>query len=270
MFTSAMRESFPQYPWRDRKDSVFWSGTLWPSSNANARKSFADCSSGANYSHIVFNRVVWGNIREFQNNGRLMSNRGMKPIFLDSRRALEYKFGIYIPGNTWSSYLKRLLASGVYPILPKEIKHHSHVVDLLLQHCTDCFLTYDPASTQLCDELSARIALAMNSSTAIQHGENIVRRLSQFIDDHLSYNNTLEYMYETITALARKQSKSYIMTFLDIHKKTVRKFDCKQLRKEHFKQPPWGTKTMWQYDEWYDEQTCAMRLDSTYLRYLAI
>lgn len=263
-----MRESSLQYPWRDRKDSIFWSGTLWPSSNADVRKIYANCSA-QNYSRIVFNQVIWGDIRQYRNYAHLTNNRDMKPICLDTRRAQEHKFGIYLPGNSWSSYLKRLLSSRVFPILPRQIRHHSLTLELLLQHCQDCFLTYDPLSHNLCNDLDNLISSATNTSAALQCGEQILNRLAQFVDYHLSFDSTLEYMYTTIVSLSKQQSRKYVLSFLDKHKSILSKFDCQKLRKDHYKQPPWGTKTMWQYDEWYDE-TCAMRLDNTYLRYVAI
>ena len=262
IYMAAMRRDMPS--WDHRHNSVFWSGEIILSPT---RRVYNACSNRFKR-EIVCKKINWFKARLVHNTGPFASARSYKPVSMDSRHKLHYKFHIYIEGVTWSSSLKRMLGSGGVLILPEPNMHESYVTNSLRERCKDCYLTYihhKDIKTTLCNELVSIVrANDLNSST-----NEISRRMAQNTLDFeraaFSYNETVRYMFDTLVDLSHTNSdaKEYIKR----HK--LKLYTCDVLRLEHRENILKILKkdVFWQYDEWYDSD-CRMVFNSSYLNLL--
>lgn len=232
------------------------------------------CAEDNGQKKLVVQPITWENLKP----GVLHGDNDFKPIFMDSRKKLRYKFSIYMWGLQWSSSLKRILASGSILIMPTPNPHESLVSRLLAKHCSDCYVTvlvqHKDDTNLFCDELKSIVKNFSRDDMAMK-GREMSAKLTAFAQEYLSLNATLAYMHETLSSYAsskhlmNKQYSSLVKA--TIKDKNLVKFDCGTLHKTHLnpQMRPEDNRLRWQYKEWYDED-CRLISNSTYLMYTAI
>jgi Glycosyl transferase family 90 len=250
--------------WDHRHSSVFWSGEIILSPT---RRVYNACSNRFKQ-EVVCKRVNWSKARGVYSTGPFASAKSYKPISMDSRQKLHYKFHIYIEGVTWSSSLKRMIGSGGVLILPDPNMHESFITKALDESCKHCYMTYSNhkgIKSTLCDELVSIVRNNDLNSSSNEINRRMASNLLDFERDVFSYNETVRYMYDTLVqlSLANRDAKSYIK------RHNLKHYSCDVLRAEHRDNliKILNKDVFWQYDEWYDSD-CRMVFNSSYLNLL--
>jgi hypothetical protein len=286
LFIKALQSPIEHVSWKRKKNQVYWSGTLFDelksSNHQSVRHQYKACSE--TNPDIVVDSIDWASLKEIRRTGVFQSGNDTKPIYLDNRKKLQYKFAIYMPGLQWSSALKRIIASGSVLVMPIPNPHHSYVSQMLDNFCKDCYITIawtpDTAPQTFCESLTSIVKEAANPVHDDQY-LLMANRLRKFSMEVLDLSSTLEYMYSTLETLAdskRKLSDDYDQDVIrEMKRNKLYHFNCSSLRKfhlfeklhEHDLRPPKIVGLRWQYDEWYDHE-CRMREDAEYLSFTAI
>lgn len=194
----------------------------------------------------------------------LNASNNYKPLHMDARQRMKYKYGIYFNGITWSSSFKRIASAGNVLIVPVYNQYESLFTYLLETKCPNCFLTYNESATE--KEFCDHILKLIHHNSKPSHDKKsklMAEALFKFIDKYFSLEYVLGNMFETFQIISSQQSTDYIKSCVKNGK--MEKYDCKKLREDH--NP--GDRLKWQYDEWYTKN-CIMKLDSTYLNYTSL
>jgi len=227
---------------------------------------------------IILQPIVWKKLLEPQLRPFHTEN-DYKPIFMDARKKLHFKFSMYLWGLQWSSSLKRIIASGSVVIIPTPNPHETVVTELLSQYCPDCYITVPLQSlsnySDFCDDLM-KIVKDFTRDELYEKGEEMSLKLQNFAKERLSLENTLNYMYVTMVQYSVRMRATMKETYDENVLKSIKhynliRYNCKVLRHNHLnpRRRPEDDRIRWQYAEWYDDD-CRMRLNTTYLMYTAI
>jgi Glycosyl transferase family 90 len=137
-----------QPSWSDRAEAAFWSGSF--SGGGGLREAYVDCAR-AHPAHVRADVVEYGWA------GPIHGPFGIdtKPVASDLRKLWRHKYVVYMRGNSWSTSLKRILASGAVVFLPEPMEHESLESLIFRRGCKDCALTYRPEPEHICASLLA-------------------------------------------------------------------------------------------------------------------
>jgi hypothetical protein len=154
-------------PWRLRAPRVYWTGVI----NSRPRERFAACAA-AQPERMTADVVSWDTMRQarslrfsFLKDSDVM----LKPEAADLRRMANYRYHIYLPGNEWSSSLKRIALAGGLLLLPRGNPHETVASAALLAACGNDLLWYDhdhADGDELCASINATLHAALAEGEA--------------------------------------------------------------------------------------------------------
>lgn len=147
------------------------------------------------------------------------------------------------------------------------------MTETLTRKCPECYLTYtypkdsnmrhlENHELSLCHEIYDKLFLKGNAT----YFQQIAKNMEKFLEENFSLKETLDYMQETLLKVSQKQSREYVIK--QINDRKLIKYSCEKLRHDHLESiGSYGHGYRWIYNEWYNNETCKMNLDSNYLRY---
>jgi hypothetical protein len=262
LYAKVMKEN--SIPWENRFPAVYWSGTM----SREIRRSYLKCSRQYPLD-IVSQTFDWMLVRPEEKYGPFSTTNSYKPIFMDSRKRMMFKYGIYFNGITWSSSFKRIVNGGGVLIMPAFNLYETLMTMQLETHCSDCYLTYNESlsSEEFCNSLLRLMGRSHHHHRhdgAIDHEHRMMAEsLKNFTEQYYSLNATLEYMLYTLQKLSLRQNDQSVLNYIKDAK--LQKINCSILQTDYVV----DAKLKWQYQEWYDSD-CRMILNSSYLSFTAL
>lgn len=91
-----LKSELNEHPWISRKNATFWTGALLQQYGVSIRGVYANCVNQYP-DYIGIHKLDWNGIRDYHrrfNRGPVSSKAHYKPINIDSRRRLNYKFQV--------------------------------------------------------------------------------------------------------------------------------------------------------------------------------
>jgi hypothetical protein len=265
--------------WDKRAPHVFFTGKL-SGRKGHIRDRFRICSE----SHPDLFRADitnWGQLRQHEALHRNLTDQTvtssqqrllpwLKPIAGDLRRYVNYKFLIYLEGNTWSTSLKRLLVAGAVVLLPRPDPHESFTLHRMMEGCPDCFIFYNYTElsngncSSLIDVLSQH-----NESHLKGVGERLSSHMTSFLKDRSKLNRL------QLDALSQASRQNPLPSdrlrlhngTLEISGRGLEHITCSRIKT--MLREKVGRLLDWQVDLWFDEQ-CRVRATAPYLSSVAI
>lgn len=115
-------------PWKDKVNKAFWSGTI----NSRVRKGALQCAPSFPrsvkierintdlYMHnSTLNNIMAVRLKKFESIISISpEERAYKNKHQDLRKLQRYRYNLYLPGTSWSSSLKRIIATGGAVMIP--------------------------------------------------------------------------------------------------------------------------------------------------------
>ena len=268
--------------WSRRDPRVFFTGKL-SARPGHIRARFRDCSD-SHPDQFLTEVTEWGKLRKQEglyrnlslSSGANSSSLGLlpqwaKPIKGDLRRLLNFKFLIYLEGNTWSTSLKRILVAGAVVLLPLPDPHESFTMKKIMEGCQDCFLYYNRTelSSGNCSSL-LQLIRRHDSLQLEQMRDRLYEHVTAFIQDR----SKLQRIQIEALSISRDQrplpSGSAIMAgndTLEINGVRLDLITCHVLKR--MLRDKVGALLQWQINYWFDNE-CKVRTSAPYLSSVAI
>ena len=274
--------SAPPFGWSSRVPFAMWTGAV----SGDWRRSFVACAAKAP-GMLVADIVSWGQMREQHSTpgepllsapGEPPGGRGtLKPLAADLRKLTRYKFLVYLPGNTWSSSLKRMALAGGLLFMPRENPHESLASQLLTHACGEDILWYDgPDPEAMCASMQPQVeALQADDADAELRAARFAACARNVLSDHRLDAATLLTLHEAAEAQQGAGAPPFPLEMLDrdanasfslARGKLTRIDGCADMKRRWAAQV--GETYGWQVDAWYDND-CGVRAGN-YLRYTAL
>ena len=247
-------------PWEQRSNNLFWTGTNLSAIRSSYIKCSQDHSERIKVSVVKREALLGTPPLPF-----LKPKHGIKKAVLDLRKLLGHRFLIYLPGSTWSTSLKRIVAAGATVFKPLR-PHYESITDIILKDCHNCFLYYNH------DNLCSSLINILNKITDVQ-AKGYAERLSRFVSVNFNISRVREFALRELIRYAAshpfpknviaKDDKLYFPST----NLTLDKVTCASIKKSHASHI--GPDKTWQIDEWFDDE-CDLRSKLSYLSYVPI
>jgi hypothetical protein len=244
--------------WKGRHNEIYWTGALLN----KVRAAYAKCAE-EKPAQIKLGAIDWRKLRK-----RIRApifTGAVKPIRVDLRELLKHTHLAYLPGQSWSTSLKRIASAEAAVILPAESQEESFNT-IALSTCTDCFYYFD--ENDMWGSLEAALS---NSTLSLQKAE----RLRQHASSELTLDKALHSALQQVRLAALSTPVLPPHTMLVGPNSTamliddgprLEKVTCKAVKKTHKARL---RDLAWQVDEWLDDR-CAARRVIPYLQYSAL
>ena len=251
-----MRKEQPE--WRHRADVAFWTGSVL----TDNRHLFQECSH-AKGSHMHAQGVGWKEVHN-HNLSLPFAKEGlhMKPHSVDLRKYFTYRYGVFLTGNSWSTSMKRIAASGVALLLP-EPNAYEDLTSLAFAGC-GCTYSYNASREAMCASLNQTWALA-SADEAEAAGK--AYRSREFVERELSMEKVMDYMLGTLTMVAGTQQLG-ALNASTLAGAGYEEVTCAWLKARYKERL--SAHIYWQVEAWMDPETCALRAEIDYLAYSAV